>query len=355
MLEKGSLVFVPNDDLNFYLRGRISDDTRLQLEKIAAFCYECEAIATFLFINKTINSEFSCSSYIPIYDNKDKLKKHIKNFKDFKQSIYITALTINNVEELKNKDFLTLIKRAATRIGYWNENYALLIINNKEQEKQVNEKRKSINEKIKKSKSANVTTEQPSDKKQIERLSLGLKGVLNIIPFGKIVINKFFILATVIASIVACIICFFASDKQIFYIEMVNDLIISIIPPLLGFSIAGFAIILNLSDKSDKIAKDNHDIIFKKNYAAFSVTILAQFFPLIVAVFIKLIKPISIEIPTSFIMASAGNFIVIFLEVLFFLFALFSIIDIIINVFNTGLIINFSFLKKKNEEGISND
>jgi len=355
MLEKGSFIFIPNDDLSLYLRERISYDDRLQLEEIAAFCFKYEAIATFLFINKTRNSKYNCCAYIPIYDSKDKFEQHINNFKDIKQSIYITALIINNIKELKNKELLDHVKRTALRMGYWSENYVLLPYREKPVKVVVNTRKTTIERRkqsVKEDESKSKPSKQFSNEAQIERIPLGLKGIFKIIPFSKIVTGKSFLLAFFISIIMTLIIYFFYYDKQIFFIDMVNNLIVSIIPTLLGFSIAGFAIILNQlatqisTPALERKKSNNYSLLYQENYADFSITVLAQFFPLIVAVFIKLIKPITIEIPTSFVMASIGNSIAILFGVMCFLYALFSIINLIITIFNTGLIINFSIFKK---------
>ena len=356
MLEKGSLVLIPNDALNIYLRERVTDNDRLLLEEIIDYCKKYETIATFLFINWK-KGTYKCSAYMPIYNNNDKLKEQINNFKDIGQSIFIGSITVKNVNELKDEELLSRIKARATRLGFWNETYAVLVLHNLKPRKQVTQKNNSTKDlkpqTVKNEELANKMQEQSSDNTQIERFALGLKGVFRIIPLGKFIANRFLLIAGFIAGILISVINSSFPDKEIFYIEMVNNLIISIIPPLLGFSIAGFAIILNQSNEvllsamtDPEIKMNRRHSIFQKNYAAFSITMLAQSLPLIVAVFIKLIKPISYEIPVSIFMANIGNTIAIFFELLCFLFALFSIINLIMTIFNTGQIISFANIKK---------
>jgi hypothetical protein len=83
--------------------------------------------------------------------------------------------------------------------------------------------------------------------------------------------------------------------------------------------------------------------------AVFSVTVLAKLIPILIAVIINLIRPLSVQISVPGTMASLGNCVTLFFECMFFLYSLFSIIDLIQNIFTTGQTVNFIFTKDKIE------
>jgi len=60
-------------------------------------------------------------------------------------------------------------------------------------------------------------------------------------------------------------------------------------------------------------------------------------------------KPLSLKIIVSSTAASVGNCSTIFLAGIFFLFSLFSIIDLIQNIFTAGQTVNFIYKKEKLE------
>lgn len=192
------------------------------------------------------------------------------------------------------------------------------------------------------------------NKRLKERFPVGLRGVFIIKPFFKTVVkDKFFITAVLVATIIDGIL-FFYTEKQIYYIDMINDLVIFVIPALLGLSLAGFAIVVSQvsQDSLDRMAdldieEENNYSLYQKLNAVFSITVLAQLAPLIIAALVKLIKPLSIEIPVSSSMAIIGNAIVLFIELMFFLYALLSIIDLVKNIFNTGQTVNFIVIRNK--------
>jgi hypothetical protein len=180
-----------------------------------------------------------------------------------------------------------------------------------------------------------------------DRFPVGLKGIFTVKPFFETVTkDKFFYIAALIAVGISVIPLVF-TDKQIYYIDMINEIIISVIPALLGLSLAGFAIVVSQVSEDSllrmgdlNIEKSNDYSLYQKLNAVFSITVLAQIVPLVIAVLVRLIKPLSFEIPVNVLMATAGNIITLFVELLFFLYALFSIVDLIKNIFTTSQMVN---------------
>jgi hypothetical protein len=120
MLEKGELVRISKNELDFYLMGVLCDADRLALEKIANFCFELLAAAVFEFINVK-DGNHRCIGYMPIYDDKSLLKQHIGSFVDIDQSIFLGGFAVENMDELGDKELLSSIKKRASNLAFFKE------------------------------------------------------------------------------------------------------------------------------------------------------------------------------------------------------------------------------------------
>jgi hypothetical protein len=189
-----------------------------------------------------------------------------------------------------------------------------------------------------------------------KKFATGFMGFLSLKPFKKTVTDKFFIVAFII-SLTLDIFVFRESEKQLDYIEMFVTMIFSIIPAVLGLSLAGFAIVISqISEKTLKkitdvdVEKEGETSLYQDVNIVFTLSVLAQFVPLIIAILINLIKPISLQILVTPKTAIITNIIILHLESWAFFYALFSIVDLAINIFTMGQIVNFIFAKNKIEK-----
>jgi hypothetical protein len=189
-----------------------------------------------------------------------------------------------------------------------------------------------------------------------EKFAPGIKGIFSIKPLSEIIRERFFILALVMAGLLTAVL-FFLTEKRLEYIDCITDIIIMIIPAILGLSLAGFAIVIGQVNQEALSRIADLDVggienkktfsLYQKTNAVFSVTVLTQLIILIFAILIKIIKPLSLRVPVPGQLASMTNLAVLFTESGLFFYALFSIVDLVQNIFTTGQIVNFLFIKNK--------
>ena len=127
-------------------------------------------------------------------------------------------------------------------------------------------------------------------------------------------------------------------------IELIVDLINSIIPSLLGFVLGGYAVLIGFSNVSIIAVKiDKKITLYQKISTVFSMSLIMQIFLLIFSFIVKIILKADISI--NFIFANILNIICI----IFLVFGLFYIIlmikDLVINIFNLSQYQNFKINK----------
>jgi len=125
MLEKG-IIWIERDNFDIYLAERICEDDRSSLIKIVDYCFNYKPSVVPLFINCK-DGNYSCAGYLAIFDNKALFKKFSKSFKNIEQSIYLGALFIDDVNNLDDEEIISVMRRRATRMGFWREDYSILV------------------------------------------------------------------------------------------------------------------------------------------------------------------------------------------------------------------------------------
>jgi hypothetical protein len=127
-------------------------------------------------------------------------------------------------------------------------------------------------------------------------------------------------------------------------IEIVVDLVLSIIPSLLGFVLGGYALLIGFGNISI-IAKQkaNEISLYQKMSTVFSISLLMQIFLLIFAFIVKFVLKSEFG-SNSQNLADSINSMVIFLLTFGLIYVTFMIKDLVINIFNfsqyQNLIIN---------------
>ena len=181
---------------------------------------------------------------------------------------------------------------------------------------------------------------------------MGIKGIFSIFSIKRLIKETSFLVSLCLAIIFSIVAFIFCNDKMLDIIEKIIDLIIAIVPAILGLSLAGFAIVISqinteTLERTADIQKKNENSLYQKTNAAVSIMCLTQLTALIIAVILTLIMQISKKILVSYFIAKIVNIILIFLLTFICLYALFSVFDIIYTIFNSGQIVNFIFLKNK--------
>lgn len=189
--------------------------------------------------------------------------------------------------------------------------------------------------------------------------STGIKEIFIIFPFKRLIKEIGFIISFILALAYSLVIILFCPEKLLNAINLEVELVLAIVPAMLGLSLAGFAIIigqvnqdvLNRTGDIPDVNKKKFSL-YQTTNAAFSITVLVQLCALFIAVTVTLAKLITPHIPVSERMAIWGNGIVIVLMTFFLIYIFFSVLDTVKAIFNSGQIVNFIFLKKKiNEKG----
>lgn len=179
-----------------------------------------------------------------------------------------------------------------------------------------------------------------------------LKGIFFIFPIKGLLKECSFII-TLFISVTFSMLTFFICLNNILYmIEKIINLIIAIVPAILGLSLAGFAIVINqinteTLERTAIINEKGTSSLYQKTNAAFAIMCLTQLIALIVATLLTIIMPISKKITVSCFIANSVNIVLIFLLTFICLYALFSGFDTIYAIFNSGQLANFMFLKNK--------
>lgn len=158
------------------------------------------------------------------------------------------------------------------------------------------------------------------------------------------------------------IIVFFCVFGQITKVtlEIVIDLVLSIIPSLLGFVLSGYALLIGFGNieliaKKSKPKNDNNEnkpTLYQKVSTVFAVGLLMQISLLVFAFGLKLI--LKLELPClfeTFWICNLVNYIVFALLVFGFLYVTVMIKDLVVNIFNFSQVQHL-FINKPKKENI---
>ena len=144
-----------------------------------------------------------------------------------------------------------------------------------------------------------------------------------------------------VLSITTITICLFSGQDPIYLLSYLADMIIRVVPVVLGFILSGYALIMGLNDSKYinglKSFRPNGHSLFQSLNSTFAIVLYVLFFTLIIGVVVGAVIEAKI-----FISLPNENFVVIynwawvFLISFFLYYAINSIKDIVINIFNFG-------------------
>jgi len=93
---------------------------------IVDFCFDNKAAAVALFINYR-DGNHNYVGYMPIFDNKELFNKFSKNFKDIEECIYLGSFLVDDIDKIKDKEIMHVMKERAVRMSFWHEDFSILI------------------------------------------------------------------------------------------------------------------------------------------------------------------------------------------------------------------------------------
>lgn len=171
---------------------------------------------------------------------------------------------------------------------------------------------------------------------------------------------KYFVKASILPivfTLVSLIVSLFSSNEAIYYIALLTDIVLNISPGVIGFLLSGYAIIIGFSSNevvrfmSNKSQKTDRTLYQKQN-AVFAVSIFSLLIGLIFAIFTNFILKTEVNFFSFDVATKIFNSVVLFLLLFIVYFSVFSIKDLIINVFNFGQMIHYLMQKqiKKQDE-----
>lgn len=153
-------------------------------------------------------------------------------------------------------------------------------------------------------------------------------------------------LPIIISVVVLISIFLFSASSILELIELVVDLIVTIIPSLLGFVLGGYAILIGISNIAIVSVKiDNKLTLYQKISTVFSISLIMQLFLLVFAFIIKFILKSNVSV-CSTILADTINCITLIFLFFGFVYVTIMIKDLVINIFNLSQYQNYKVNQK---------
>jgi hypothetical protein len=139
----------------------------------------------------------------------------------------------------------------------------------------------------------------------------------------------------------------FSTSSILELIELVVDLIVTIIPSLLGFVLGGYAILIGISNIAIVSVKiDSNLTLYQKISTVFSISLIMQLFLLVFAFIVKFVLKSNVPVYST-ILADSINYITLILLFFGFVYVNIMIKDLVINIFNLSQYQNFKANQKQ--------
>lgn len=151
-------------------------------------------------------------------------------------------------------------------------------------------------------------------------------------------------------SAIFIIVLYLSKNEEREVLIIIVDLILSIIPNLLGFVLSGYALLIGFGNV-EIIAKQNSNnedaTLYQKLSSVFSIGLLFQIAILVIGIILKVLLKLDLTcVFESFCICKMLNYFLIFILFLSFLYATILIKDLVINIFNFSQAQHFKINKK---------
>lgn len=139
--------------------------------------------------------------------------------------------------------------------------------------------------------------------------------------------------------------------NPIFFIDIISGIILNISPGVIGFLLSGYAIIIGFSSNEvvkfmSKKSKESDGTLYQQQNAVFAVSIFSILIGLVSALFIRFIFESGVNFFPNDLYTDVFNYIVLSLILFIAYYSIFTIKDMIINVFNFGQLIHYLIQKE---------
>lgn len=167
-------------------------------------------------------------------------------------------------------------------------------------------------------------------------------------------------------SLVAIVLLFSSISCKTYYEMLIalSDIGLRITPPLLGFTLSGYALVVGVSDPlvswKLKTAYTNYGItMYQLLYTTFIAMLGSIFLSLLWSIIIHFAIQVDLRFASSSLFfINAGiiiNFVIFFLYTFVLSYAIFAIKDLLSNLFSLGQTVNRLYIKKSETEKQMND
>lgn len=141
-------------------------------------------------------------------------------------------------------------------------------------------------------------------------------------------------------------------EKEI--ISSVVDLVLSIIPSLLGFVLSGYALLIGFGNieiiAKKKANEDNNPTLYQKVSTVFAVSLIMQIMLLVYAFGLKIILKINLPcLSDNFLICNLINYTLFALLTFASFYVTMMIKDLVINIFNFSQIQHFTINNRRKE------
>lgn len=151
---------------------------------------------------------------------------------------------------------------------------------------------------------------------------------------------------------IGCVIVFtlYSDFDTLDLIQILSNLINNSMPSLIGFVLTGYAIIIGLSNSEliEKTMEDSKEVtLFQRINSTFAIVLCFMIISYILGILTEIILRMNITIPLDGKHVNCLNCIWLYLLGYLLFYTIFSLFDIVINVFNLGEFAKaFAFYKK---------
>ena len=188
---------------------------------------------------------------------------------------------------------------------------------------------------------------------------MSLKGIFNEYTISKIILSRGTLLSLIVSLIIVIGLCVHNKVINEFYntLIQITDIILSLLPNLLGFCIGGYALIIGACNtetiKKMSVPQSHNLSLFQILSSVFAATLILQCFTLVMAYIIHFC--LLLELNAYNVAVGLGvNVLVIFILLFFSFISLSLLYYTIINIFNLGQTMHFC-VRLDNEKEIKNN
>lgn len=194
----------------------------------------------------------------------------------------------------------------------------------------------------------------------LETSILGFRSIFKIVGYKKILFSNWINILPIFFAFITALICCFLKINTYCIIQEIIKAMISFLPGILGFTVAGYSFMIglihaNMLNKiTEPINKNNKFSLYQKTSATFAASIMIQAIALVYAYichfFIFFDKEKNIYFPIENIFISGINLIILLISSYFFIISLLMIIQVVINIFNFSQLHHYFVNKAKIEQ-----